>query len=53
MWVAKIYVCASTNFLRGLIHMNDGSVKRSGFCAVCRKVGGEYSAKLVKRGIKE
>ena len=42
----------STKSLHDHIHRHNGSVTRSGFCAVCRRAGGEFSGKAVKRGTK-
>jgi len=33
------------------VHKHNNAVNRSGFCAVCRRAGGKYSGKVVKRGI--
>ena len=41
----------STKSLHDHIHKHNNAVTRSGFCAVCRRAGGEYAGKLVKRGI--
>ena len=50
----KIYeqLNRSTKSLSDHIHKHNGSVNRSGFCAVCRRAGGELSGKAVKRGTK-
>ena len=42
----------STKSLSDHIHKHNNAVTRSGFCAVCRRAGGEYSGKVVKRGMK-
>ena len=41
----------STKSLSDHIHKHNNAVNRSGFCAICRRAGGEYSGKSVKRGI--
>jgi len=41
----------STKSLHDHIHKHNDSVNRSGFCATCRRAGGEYSGQVVKRGI--
>jgi hypothetical protein len=41
----------STKSLSDHIHKHNNAVARSGFCAICRRAGGEYSGKVVKRGI--
>jgi hypothetical protein len=33
------------------VHKHNDAVNRSGFCATCRRAGGEYSGQVVKRGI--
>jgi len=43
----------STKSLSDHIHKHNNAVERSGFCATCRRAGGEYSGKIVKRGTKE
>jgi len=43
----------STKSLNDHIHKHNNAVNRSGFCAVCRRAGGEYSGKVVKRGMKD
>jgi hypothetical protein len=43
----------STKSLHDHIHKHNNAVERSGFCAVCRRAGGEYSGQAVKRGIKD
>jgi hypothetical protein len=40
----------STKSLHDHIHKHNDAVNRSGFCAVCRRAGGEYSGQVVKRG---
>ena len=40
----------STKSLRDHIHKHNDAVNRSGFCAVCRRAGGENENKLVSRG---
>jgi len=42
----------STKSLSDHIHKHNNAVNRSGFCAVCRRAGGEFSGKAVKRGKK-
>ena len=42
-----------TKSLHNHIHRHNDAVDRSGFCAACRRAGGEYSGKAVKRGITE
>ena len=42
----------STKSLHDHIHKHNDAVNRSGFCAVCRRAGGEYSGQVVKRGSK-
>ena len=42
----------STKSLHDHIHKHNNAVERSGFCAVCRRAGGEYSGQVVKRGSK-
>ena len=34
------------------IYRHNNAVNRSGFCATCRRAGGEFSGKAVKRGTK-
>ncbi|MBN2261082.1 MAG: hypothetical protein JW702_11080 [Clostridiales bacterium] len=41
----------STKSLSDHIHKHNNAVSRSGFCAICRRAEGEYSQKVVKRGI--
>jgi len=41
----------STKSLSDHIHKHNNAVNRSGFCAVCRRAGGEYSGNVIKRGI--
>jgi len=43
----------STKSLSDHIHKHNNAVNRSGFCATCRRAGGEYSGKVVKRGIND
>jgi hypothetical protein len=33
------------------VHKHNDAVNRSGFCAICRRAGGQYSGEVVKRGI--
>jgi energy-coupling factor transporter ATP-binding protein EcfA2 len=40
----------STKSLHDHIHKHNNAVERSGFCAVCRRAGGEYAGEVVKRG---
>ena len=40
----------STKSLHDHIHKHNNAVERSGFCAVCRRAGGEYSGQIVSRG---
>ena len=40
----------STKSLHDHIHKHNDAVNRSGFCAVCRRAGGEYAGQVVKRG---
>lgn len=42
----------STKSLHDHIHKHNDAVNRSSFCAICRRAGGEYSGKAVKRGMK-
>ena len=42
----------STKSLHDHIHKHNNAVNRSGFCAVCRRAGSEYSGQVVKRGSK-
>ena len=42
----------STKSLRDHVIKHNCSVERSGFCAVCRRAGGEYSGKIIRRGMK-
>jgi len=42
----------STKSLHDHIHKHNDAVNRSGFCAVCRRAGGEYSGQVIKRGMK-
>ena len=39
----------STKSLSDHVHKHNGAVNRSGFCAVCRRAGGEYSGTVVRR----
>jgi len=39
----------STKSLHDHIHKHNDAVDRSGFCAICRRAGGEYSGKVVKK----
>jgi hypothetical protein len=41
----------STKSLRDHVIKHNSSVNRSGFCAICKRAEGEYSRKVVKRGI--
>jgi hypothetical protein len=41
----------STKSLHDHIHKHNDAVNRSGFCAICRRAGGEYPGQVVKRGI--
>jgi hypothetical protein len=41
----------STKSLSDHIHKHNSAVKRSGFCPICRRAGGEFSGQVVKRGI--
>ena len=40
----------STKTLSDHIHKHNNGVDRSGFCVTCRRGGGEYSGKIVKKG---
>ena len=42
----------STKSLHDHVKKHNAAVERSGFCANCRRATGEYSNKVVKRGIK-
>ena len=39
----------STKTIFEHIHKHNDAVNRSGFCAVCRRAGGEYSGQVAKR----
>ena len=41
----------STKTVHSHVHKHNDAVNRSGFCATCRRAGGEYSGQVVKRGI--
>jgi hypothetical protein len=43
----------STKSLHDHIHKHNDAVNRSAFCAICRRAGGEFSGKVVKRGIEK
>jgi hypothetical protein len=43
----------STKSLHDHIHKHNDAVNRSGFCAICRRVGGEFSREVVIRKKKE
>ena len=38
-----------TKSLHDHIHKHNNAVNRSGFCAVCRRAGGEHEKKVVSR----
>jgi len=39
----------STKSLSDHVHKHNDSVNRSGFCAICRRAGGEYENEIVSR----
>jgi hypothetical protein len=41
----------STKSLHDYVNKHSNSVKRGGFCVICRRAGGGYSEKVVKRRI--
>ncbi len=43
----------STKSLHDHIHKPNDAINRSSFCAICRRAGGEYSGKAIKRGIEK
>ncbi|WNZ29407.1 MAG: hypothetical protein IAX21_00620 [Candidatus Bathyarchaeota archaeon] len=42
----------STKTISDHMHKHNGSVRRSGFCSDCRRGGGEFSEKVITKGMK-
>ena len=43
----------STKTIFEHIHKHNNGVDRSGFCVTCRRAGGEYSGKVIKKGCRD
>ena len=39
----------STKTVHSHVHKHNDAVNRSGFCAICRRAGGEYAGEVAKR----